>query len=78
MKKSILMACVFCMLVFIWASYEANNEALAISGCCKKRESQDGPWRKIGTDLERCKVENRTDNDNVFKKSGMVWWDMAC
>lgn len=55
-----------------------DNQALAISGCCKKRSSTNSPWRKVGTDLQRCKVENREDGDNVFKKSGLVWWDMAC
>lgn len=78
MKQSILMTGVICILGFAWVSYEANNEAMAISGCCKKRDNLDSPWRKIGTDLERCKVENRTDKDNIFKKSGFVWWDMAC
>lgn len=78
MKKPIVMTVFVCILFFVWISYETNNEAMAISGCCKKRESQNSPWSKLGTDLERCKVENRTDNDNVFKKSGLVWWDMAC
>ena len=78
MKKISITFGLCLILLPVWVALDGGNEAIAISGCCKKRESNSSPWRKLGTDLERCKVENRNDNDNVFKKSGLVWWDMAC
>ncbi len=78
MKKSIIIFGMVFLLVSVWATFESGNQAFAISGCCKKRESANSPWHKFGTDLEQCKVENRKDDDNLLKTSGLVWWDMAC
>lgn len=56
-----------------------HQHALAVSGCCKVRSSPKDPWRKQGNDLAYCKKLNRAkDNDNLFARSGLVWWDMNC
>ena len=56
-----------------------NNDAYAVSGCCKVRKSESSPWRRQGNDLPACKQINKdSDNDNAFRKTGLVWWDMNC
>jgi len=78
MKKSIITLALVLILVSVWTMFDKGNQVLALSGCCKTRNSTSSPWHKFGTDLESCKVKNQKDDDNVFKESGLVWWDMAC
>ena len=54
------------------------KQALAQSGCCKVRQGGGFPWKANGMDFASCKSLNETDQDNVLKKSGKVWWDAAC
>ena len=57
----------------------ADKEVLAAAGCCKERTSEDKPWRKGRRDFDSCKgLNDKEDNDNVFKPSGRFWWDVAC
>ena len=55
-----------------------GNRVLAISGCCKERQTLNQPWRTNGKNLNQCKAQNEIDRDNVFDMSGLVWWDAKC
>ena len=79
MKKNIGLFFVLTVAAsFLFWVISSNNEAFAVSGCCKVRKSENAPWGKKGTDLPACKKLNKQDNDNVLKKTGKVWWDMNC
>lgn len=78
MKKNIAIFGLLFILASTWVALDSSSQAQAVSGCCKTRISQDDPWIKFGTDLESCKVKNELEEDNVFQKNGMVWWDTAC
>ena len=56
-----------------------GNQVLAISGCCKERASLNRAWRKLsGVSIAECKEKNGKERDNVFDKSGLIWWDVKC
>jgi len=78
MKKCLIALGLVFGLTPVWFALDNDNQAIAISGCCKTRVSQKDPWKKTDSDLESCKVENESDGDHLFKKSGVAWWDTAC
>lgn len=57
-----------------------QNQALAVSGCCKERESLVGQWTISNRGLEQCKSLNETldSGDYIFEEQGRVWWDITC
>ena len=66
-------------VAFMWNIVPCNQEVFARDGCCKKRKSEKDKWVAIGKSYEDCKKLNKTtDNDRIFKASGLFWWDRNC
>jgi hypothetical protein len=55
-----------------------DNQVYALSGCCKERKSYKAEWRENGMNFSDCKRLNERDRDDVFRRSGLVWWDAKC
>ena len=55
------------------APLSCSDQVLAISGCCKQRQSVNHAWRKSNVGFDGCKREN----DDVFKPAGLLW-DVSC
>lgn len=62
----------------LWISSVSENQAYAVSGCCKQRSSVNDAWYRVGSDLNACKNLNAAEGDNIFHPTGKVWWDVAC
>lgn len=49
------------------------------SGCCKVKTTLEDPWRRSSRNSCTCKEFNQIlDDDNMFRKTGRVWWDLNC
>lgn len=79
MKKLVLGLAVLLGIAVFWATLPCDNQVFAQSGCCKERASVNHPWRATTKSLGECKADNQArDGDNVFKRSGLIWWDAGC
>lgn len=64
--------------IFLVTSFTVDP-LFAVSGCCKKRNSYQASWTKIGKNFAACKKLNtKKDGDDVFDESGLYWWDQKC
>ena len=57
------------------AALSCSDQVLAISGCCKRRQSKNHAWRKSDLDFDRCK---RGEKGDILKPAGLFWWDVSC
>jgi hypothetical protein len=65
--------------MLLWTMVPRNELAFAQSGCCKQRPTEKDPWRESGKTFAACKAVNEElDKDNLFARSGRVWWDGNC
>ena len=78
MKKLLLLLSVVLAATLFSAPLPCDKQALAISGCCKERNSLSRGWSKSGVPFIECKSRNRRDRDNVLDERGFVWWDVKC
>ena len=78
MKKLVLILGGVVAIALFSTTLPCGNQVLAISGCCKERQTLRHPWRKNGKNLDQCQEQNRRDRDNVLDMSGLVWWDARC
>jgi hypothetical protein len=57
----------------------ADNPLFAVSGCCKSRSAYKDSWAPNGMTFSICKRNNdEKDKDDVFRDSGLYWWDQKC
>ncbi|MCK5661885.1 MAG: hypothetical protein KAI17_00290 [Thiotrichaceae bacterium] len=54
------------------------SEKTAKSGCCKERASAQHPWQRNNKNYQQCEAANKSDQDNVSRSQGKVWWDRSC
>lgn len=79
MKKVLFIAGLTLFAYLFSGVLPCKKQLLAVSGCCKERESQSGDWERNGEDFKSCKQLNEeTDQDNIFDAAGLVWWDVTC
>ncbi|MEL7152499.1 MAG: hypothetical protein AAFN51_01610 [Pseudomonadota bacterium] len=55
--------------------------AQAALGCCMTRVDFRSEWLRTNHSFKDCKELNADkdpDNDKLFKKSGLVWWNIRC
>ena len=79
MKKIVCILGLFLFAGVILVTSPCWDPIYALDGCCKERSSTRGKWRANGDSFKQCKKRNASrDRDNIFKKSGKVWWDVAC
>ena len=82
---SLLGAVVTALVVFSGYSIaqSGNNNDLfslkvAISGCCKARQSTKHPWVKVNKSFEDCQKASGGGGAQIFKGDGLYWWDRSC
>ena len=57
----------------------AVDPLFAVSGCCKSRRSYQESWTSNKMNFSTCKrLNDEKDGDDVFRKSGLYWWDQKC
>ena len=78
MKKNILIIGLSLLAAIFLLTVTSGDRLLAVSGCCKERKSYKGKWFKNNMSFAGCKKQNSQDGDDVFDKSGLIWWDMKC
>lgn len=78
MKKIILIVGLSLLATIFLLTVTSGDRPLAVSGCCKERSSYNVKWFKNKMPFAKCKKQNRKDGDDVFEKSGLIWWDMKC
>lgn len=85
MKKIFLIFGVLFLTIACWVTFLSDNFLLAqdrdrSGGCCMQRDStRDGLWYENGLGFRECeKLNRKLDDDDVFYKTGRVWWDVNC
>ena len=79
MKKPLVITALTLAALLFSGSLPCKKQLLAVSGCCKARNSLTSDWRKIAGSFEDCKgLNEETDRDDVFDEEGLVWWDVTC
>jgi len=65
---------------FVTTTLTGPRQALAITGCCKERASEQHAWQPNGQDFTHCQQLNASESppDNIFEPVGHYWWDVAC
>jgi hypothetical protein len=79
--KKILLFLINFLVVFILLSINSiDNQPLAQKGCCRQRSNTNDPhWYENGLSFRQCRDLNRQrDNDDLYRRSGIVWWDENC
>lgn len=76
MMKKLAHFGVLSFAVFLASASFLSFEALAVSGSCKSRNSQDEMWKTNGLDFNTCEQQNKqVDGDNIFDPIGLIYWD---
>jgi len=80
MKKIFLFAVPVFMSFFLSIFLFVDNQPIAGGGCCKQRPNISSPhWYENGLNFRQCRDLNRQrDNDDVYRRSGTIWWDENC
>ena len=81
MKRSLLIVGLLLFVAVFSMTLSNNNRLHAQSGCCKVRPTEETDWSRIDNSLEECtKLNEELDGkeENVFEKTGLVWWDVSC
>ena len=59
----------------------AAPPAQAALGCCMIRADARSEWLRTNHNFKDCKQQNADKDgkgDKLFKKSGLVWWNIRC
>ena len=79
MKKLVLILGGVVALALFSVTLPCGNQVLAISGCCKERQSEKHAWFNSGKTFGECKrLKEKEGEGNIFHKTGRYWWDVAC
>ncbi|MCP4687115.1 MAG: hypothetical protein GY859_03635 [Desulfobacterales bacterium] len=78
MRKYLIVLGALVVMAIVSMALPGGEQPLAVSGCCKVRQTKSAPWKKTNLSFKECKKRNEKDTDSVLKKSGRVWFDTNC
>ena len=80
MKKLIIFSASCFFLLFLPEIIDYDNNSFASGGCCMERRSgSSGKWYKNGLSYSKCrKLNQEKDGDDLYLKSGYIYWDENC
>jgi hypothetical protein len=79
--KKIILFLIFTFLIIILPYHVSNSDnPSAQSGCCKERDSlSTNKWYENGLSFRRCRdLNNKRDDDDLYRRTGYVYWDEDC
>ena len=80
MKKLLLLSVLISFGFMFFAVIDLDNQSSAQSGCCMERKSlSSSSWFENSLSFRKCRDENhKRDGDNLYEKSGFIYWNGNC
>jgi hypothetical protein len=80
MKKLFLYLITLLLPFALAGIFDLTDHPRAGGGCCKERNDlSEDSWYDNGLSLNKCRDLNaRRDGDNLYRKSGYIYWDRDC
>ena len=80
MKKALFIVSIVVLSMFVLEPLSRNYCVLADpAGCCEQRPNANAVFVPNRLTFAACQQLNLAlDNDNIFQRTGRVWWDLQC
>lgn len=80
MRKLVLIFIFVFLMVAVPSIIYLDYQTLAGGGCCMERNSKSSySWYENGLSFRKCREENqRRDNDDLYQRTGYIYWDENC